>query len=77
MHEDFKLGHYQAKAGSRRQTLLGRSSPVLGPMEKGTLYCPTGHRRALASIRVQTVLGHALQSAKTSGRWPQDLPADP
>jgi hypothetical protein len=73
----FKTPATAAKAGSRRQTLLGRSSLVLGPMEKGTRYRPTGHRRTLASIRVQTVLGHALQSAKTSGRWPQDLPADP
>src|ERR1017187_6974009 len=53
------------------------SSLVLGPMEKGTRYRPTGYRRALASIRVQTVLGPALQSAKTSGRGPQALPADP
>ena len=44
---------------------------------KGTPYRPTGHCCALASIRVQTVLGHALQSAESSGRWPPDLPADP
>src|ERR1039458_6210515 len=50
---------------------------VLGSLEKGTPYRPTGYRCALASIRVQTVLGHALQSAESSGRWPQDLPADP
>jgi hypothetical protein len=45
--------------------------------DEAAVLCSAGHRCALASIRFQTVLGHTLQSAKTSGRWPQDLPADP
>jgi transposase InsO family protein len=46
-------------------------------MEGGARSCPTGHGRALASIRIQTVLGDALQNAKTSRRWSEDLQGGP
>jgi hypothetical protein len=67
-----QLAVFKRQQPRPRLGAIDKLSPVLGSMEKGTPYRPTGHRCALASIRVQTVLGHALQSAKTSGRWPQD-----
>src|ERR1700730_7379872 len=46
-------------------------------MAGGARSCPTGHGCAPASIRVQTVLGDALQNTKTCRRWSEDLQGVP
>jgi hypothetical protein len=46
---------------------------MLVPMERNTLFGFTRNGGPLAPGWIQTVLGEAVQSAKTSRRWPANL----
>ena len=51
----------EAKTGSHGQTLLGRSSPVLGSLEKGTRYRPTGHGCALSMSSAVGLISNTIR----------------
>src|SRR5580692_7272012 len=60
----------RGRTGSARQTLLGRGTPILVPMERNTRSRFARNGGPLAPGWIQKVLGDAVQRAKTSRPLP-------
>jgi len=71
-----KRKHPRPKLAPLDKLFLGAGATLLVSMQGGALDRPARNRGSVAPGPIQTVLGHALQGAKTSRRWAENFQTD-